>query len=259
MSEAEIQKTALAQTKSPVKWGPVEALVIALASYFGGQIVASIVVLLYPMSQGWSVEQMTDWTVQSTFAQFAFIVIGAIATVGIVYAFIRAKGADWRALGLTKPRLSDAGYAVMGYGIYLPALIVTMIATQILAPSVDLEQEQQLGFENVPGGPGLLLVFISLVVLPPLVEEIVVRGFLYKGLRSRLPRIWAVLLTSGLFAIAHLQFGSGAPLLWAAAIDTFVLSLVLIYVLEKSGRLWASIGLHAIKNVVAFSLIFILT
>lgn len=95
-------------------------------------------------------------------------------------------------------------------------------------------------------------------MLPPLVEELLMRGFLYKGLKNGLRRAWAVLITSALFAIAHLQFGSGSALLWAAAIDTFVLSLVLIYLVEKSRSLWPAIGVHAMKNGFAFLFLFVI-
>jgi membrane protease YdiL (CAAX protease family) len=61
-----------------------------------------------------------------------------------------------------------------------------------------------------------------------------------------------------LFAVAHLQFGSGAPLLWIAAIDTFVLSLFLIYLKDKTDSLWAPILLHMLKNFIAFMALFVL-
>ena len=41
-------------------------------------------------------------------------------------------------------------------------------------------------------------------------------------------------------------------------LDTFILSLVLIYLREKTGGLWASITLHAFKNGVAFVALFAL-
>ena len=104
-----------------------------------------------------------------------------------------------------------------------------------------------------------MLVFISLVLLPPVVEEIVARGFLYTGLRSKLPKIVAALITSALFAAAHLQWGSGAPLLWVAALDTFTLSLVLVYLREKTGGLAASMGVHMLKNGLAFVVLFDIT
>jgi len=52
--------------------------------------------------------------------------------------------------------------------------------------------------------------------------------------------------------------GSGEPLLWIAALDTFILSFVLIYLKEKTGSLWPPIGLHMLKNSLAFISIFIL-
>jgi membrane protease YdiL (CAAX protease family) len=68
----------------------------------------------------------------------------------------------------------------------------------------------------------------------------------------------AVILTSLIFASAHLPEGGAAGLLYIAALDTFILSLVLIYLREKTGGLWASITLHAIKNGIAFVALFVL-
>jgi membrane protease YdiL (CAAX protease family) len=119
-----------------------------------------------------------------------------------------------------------------------------------------VEQSQELGFNPV-GTVELILTFISLVILPPLVEELLMRGYLYTSLKKKLSKIAAALVTSVIFAAAHLQFGSGAPLLWVAAIDTFVLSLFLVSLREKTGGLWASMTLHATKNLIAFMSLFI--
>ncbi len=108
------------------------------------------------------------------------------------------------------------------------------------------------------GQAALALTFISLVILPPLAEEIMVRGFLYSTLKKAMRPIGAVILTSALFAAAHLPEGGAAGPLYIAALDTFILSLVLIYLREKTGGLWASITLHASKNGIAFLLLFVL-
>jgi membrane protease YdiL (CAAX protease family) len=101
-------------------------------------------------------------------------------------------------------------------------------------------------------------VFISLVVLPTIVEEILVRGFLYGGLRNKLRPVGAGLIASLIFAAAHLQFGSGEPLLWVAAIDTFILSLFLIRLRETTGNLWSGMTVHFMKNGLAFTALFII-
>jgi membrane protease YdiL (CAAX protease family) len=134
---------------------------------------------------------------------------------------------------------------------------VLLSVAKVLIPSLNVEQQQQLGFQPTTSHIGLILTFISLVVLPPLVEEFIMRGFLFTSLLRRLKVVPSIVITSIIFASAHLQFGSDAPLLWVAAIDTFMLSLVLCYMRYKTGSLWPGIFLHALKNCVAFLSIFI--
>jgi uncharacterized protein len=122
---------------------------------------------------------------------------------------------------------------------------------------LNVDQKQQIGFTGAHGFLPLLVTFLSLAVIPPLVEETVMRGFLFSSLRAKLALRTAVVITSVLFAIGHLQFGSGAPLLWIAALDTLTLSLFLIYLRQKTDSLWASILLHGLKNSLAFIFIFI--
>jgi uncharacterized protein len=83
-----------------------------------------------------------------------------------------------------------------------------------------------------------------------------VRGYLFSGLRM-VWRFWpAVLVTSLFFGAAHLEFGSGGPLVWAAAIDTFILSAVLCFLRERTGALYAGIAVHMLNNLIAFGVHF---
>jgi membrane protease YdiL (CAAX protease family) len=125
-------------------------------------------------------------------------------------------------------------------------------------PGLDINQHQQIGFNNVRGTVELVLTFASLVILPPLAEEIIMRGFLYTSLRKAMPFAWAAVATSALFATAHLPEGGSAGPLYIAAIDTFVLGMVLSFLREKTGSLWAGITLHALKNGIAFVVLFVI-
>jgi membrane protease YdiL (CAAX protease family) len=96
------------------------------------------------------------------------------------------------------------------------------------------------------------------VVLPPVVEETVFRGFLFTGIRNRLKPVAAALITSLLFAVPHLlESGQSGSLLWVAGIDTFTLSLVLCYLRHKTDSLWPGIFLHALKNGIAFVALYV--
>lgn len=258
MEKATDPKKAIVRKQPHITWGPMAAIIGTVVIYFCSQIIGSAVVLLLGELQGQRGEQLTQW-LQQTGPQFLFIAAVEGTILGALALFLHLRKASLKTLGLVKPLWKDLGWALTGFAIYFPTLLLTTIAVRLWFPSINLEQEQQIGFSGAHGFLPLAIVFISLVILPPLTEEILARGFLYLGLKAKLKRYLAVLITSAMFALAHLQFGSGAPLLWSAAIDTFILSVVLIYVREKTGALWASIGLHMIKNGIAFCILFLFT
>ena len=241
--------------KKPITWGPLAAIVVTVAIYFLSQVIGSLLLLGVTKLKGWDSVQINHW-VQQVFPQFVYVVLVEGVTLGLLWRFLRSRRAKASQIGLVKPKARDLAYVLLGLVIYFPLLIATMAAIQVWFPQINLNQPQQIGFTGAHG-LSLILVYISLSVLPPLTEEILVRGFLYSGLRAKLPRIAAMLLASLMFAAAHLEFGLGAPLLWSAAADTFILSMVLIYLREKTGSLWASIGLHMVKNSIAFAALFI--
>ncbi|MEK7602660.1 MAG: CPBP family intramembrane glutamic endopeptidase [Patescibacteria group bacterium] len=166
---------------------------------------------------------------------------------------LRFNDIGWRA-----PTFRDAWLAAAGFTVYFLIYIFIYDFVNKYISQVDVGQKQQIGFESASQTSELALVFVSLVILPPIIEELLFRGYLYGGLRF-IGKIKAAVIVSILFAAAHLQLGSGAPPLWIAAIDTGLLSLFLVYLREKSGGIMAPIGLHMIKNCLVFVSIFIVT
>lgn len=240
-----------------VPWGIGASIAYAVAIYFLAQIAASAVVILYPRLHGWNHTYANNWLDHSVVAQFWFILVAEILTFGGIWWFVRHRGSSLRAIGWRRPHLKDPVYALAGFLVYFIGYSVLLgIATAVFT-SINVDQKQDLGFTDAAGGLNLFLTFLSLVVLPPLVEETVFRGFVFTGLRGKLHPVWAAILTSLLFASAHLQFGNGKPLLWVAGIDTFTLSLVMCYMRQKSGSLWPGIFLHALKNMIAFISLFL--
>lgn len=241
-----------------VNWTPLEAVSITVATYFAAQFIAAVGLGLFLATQNRSFEQASSMIETSVTAQFLFVLAVEAITAGAIVAFMRRRATPLQRIGLVKPRLSrDVPLALAGYAVYFVAYIILLVIIEQLVPSLNLDQRQELGFSTDTVGAGLVLIFVSLVILPPLVEEFLVRGFLYSGLRARLSVFWAAIITGALFAAAHLQFGSGNPLLYVAAIDTFILSLVLVYLREKTGSLWPPIGVHMLKNGVAFLVLFV--
>jgi membrane protease YdiL (CAAX protease family) len=250
--------TATDEQSSVIRWHPLLGVLLVILLYYAAQFAAGLIVSVFAYAHHWTNHQAVDWLNNSVSAQFAYILLAEAFTLGGLYLFLRAYQSNFFTIGLRRPKGSDFLYGLLATPVYYVLYLITIGVVTHFVKGFDVNQQQNIGFNDVHGVLALTLTFVSLVILPPITEEILVRGFLYSSLKKALPLIWAALLTSAMFAIAHLPEGGASGPLYIAALDTFVLSLVLIYLREKTGGLWASITLHAIKNGVAFAALFIL-
>jgi membrane protease YdiL (CAAX protease family) len=247
----------MSPTPAGITWGPLSAIIVTLVVVIFAEVLGIIVVELYPLANHWSQSHITSW-VNSNLGQFIYTILAEGFTVLLVLWYIRWRKGNWRSIGLSKKaNWLDLGYTLIGFGIYFISYIVAVGVLSAFIHSLNVSQSQDIGFNNSTRGPALILVFISLVILPPIAEEIVFRGFLFSGLKKKLPLFWAVIVTSLVFASPHLLESQNGGLLWIAGIDTFVLSLVLCWLRQKTGKLYAGMGLHALKNFIAFAALFL--
>lgn len=89
----------------------------------------------------------------------------------------------------------------------------------------------------------ILLYFVSSVILPAFVEEMVFRGYI---LHLLLPygKTFAIIVSAVLFGLMHLYL---PQLLYATAAGVLI-----GYFVVKSGSVWIGIFIHAINNLIAF-------
>lgn len=244
---------ASAEKKLP--WGPAAGVIVGLLAFIAAQLVTVLAISAALSGLGWPTWHIKQWS-NSVVGQFTFVLAAEALTIGAIWLFLRYRRADWRLLGFGRSLLwRDLGYALLAFAAYY---IILTAAANFLGWifGVNLDQKQDLGFSSVTGLFEKILTFVSLVVLPPLAEETVFRGFLFGGLRSKLPFVGAALITSVLFAVPHL-LESDSGVLWIAGVDTFILSMVLCYLREKTGALWAGIAVHMLKNTVAFLALYV--
>ena len=91
------------------------------------------------------------------------------------------------------------------------------------------------------------LTIITIVVLAPILEETLFRGFLQSFIRKYLGARWAIFVTALSFAFFHYAKEQGAANLTIVG-SLFALALFLGFVYEKRGSLVTSMSLHAIFN-----------
>jgi membrane protease YdiL (CAAX protease family) len=241
-----------------VPWRPWLGVIFGVFIFLAAQLVAIVVVSFYPSLRGWSHAHASDWLQNDLSAQAAYILLASSLTLGGIYAWIRPHADGFKALALSRPKRSDPAYGLAAFPVYYVILLMAVTLVKLLVPSLNIDQAQELGFDGSYGALQLILIGILLVGIAPLVEEITFRGLIYGSLKSASSVRAAAIITSLLFAAGHLAEGGSSGPLYIAAIDTFVLSLILIYLREKTGRLWASYTLHAAKNAIAFVYLFIL-
>lgn len=238
-------------------WSLRTALLYTIFLYLAAQIVIGLVASVVLQMLGVEVERISSVMTNSIFLNAALIVGAQLMIALGVVLFVRRRNRGLGSIGLDRFRVSYAGRAVAGYVAYFLLYLVVLSVLSRFIPALTTDQKQDFGFHNPSKIVELLAMGFALIVMPPLVEELLFRGFLYTSLRQKMPFIVSALITSVLFAIGHLQIGSGAPLLWAAALDTFILSLVLCHLRENSNSLWPGIIVHAIKNVIGFSVLYL--
>lgn len=89
---------------------------------------------------------------------------------------------------------------------------------------------------------------ICIVLIVPVVEELLFRGFMLNWIRERLGRGWAVALSAALFAGFHFSTSQGVVGNIALVVPLFLLGLLLGFLYLRQRSLWAPIGLHMIYN-----------
>ena len=87
------------------------------------------------------------------------------------------------------------------------------------------------------------LIFFLAVILGPIFEEIIFRGYLFKILKIRLNNFYAIILNSIFFGIIHFEL--------SAIIPALILGISLSFIRLKTNNLIPSIIIHSLHNLFA--------
>jgi membrane protease YdiL (CAAX protease family) len=144
------------------------------------------------------------------------------------------SAASWgfRRLGRRALLMVPVGLAVA----YIALVVSTSLYTRLFGPP----PEQNIVKDFPHTGVGIALFALTAIVVAPVFEETLFRGFLFQGFaRSWGPLLGAV-ASAALFALAHQQLSVFVPF--------FALGLILAWVFYRSGSLWTNIAVHALFN-----------
>lgn len=167
----------------------------------------------------------------------------ALSLAVLTLARLRGRGAwrqlvGWQPWPVLKSRRAFwfiAGAALI-YGVAANLLVGTFYP-----PSKDW-------FTVPKEGLAAFMLFVLAVVLAPLTEELLFRGWIYTNLRASFGLWTALLVSAALFAGAHYESSH------IYALVVFPIGLALGGMREATGSLKSSIGFHAFYNAIAFCL-----
>lgn len=217
-----------------------------------GFIVAAITIGLIDQAltvTGTIPEGSLNSSLRNTVIAALVYVLTLVIVIGAPWA-VRGIRTTWQELGLTKlPTWVDIALAPAAFIAYTIIAGIVIVAVSSLIPGFDANEAQDVGFEAMSKYYEYILAFITLVVIAPVCEEVLIRGYLYGKLRKVSSFIVALLISSVLFALMHFQ--------WNVAVNVFPLAVILVLLRAKTNSIWAGIFLHMLKNGIAFYLLFI--
>ncbi|NUN16462.1 MAG: CPBP family intramembrane metalloprotease, partial [Myxococcales bacterium] len=98
--------------------------------------------------------------------------------------------------------------------------------------------------------PEAIIITLAPVIVAPIFEELLFRGFFYRMLRDRMGVYGAVLFTSFLFAAVHPSVLTVLPL--------FALGAVFALLYEATGSILPSIVAHAMHNLASVGMLYVM-
>jgi len=174
--------------------------------------------------------------IQSVFLLGAAYVLARSVTPARIWHFGLRRAPLWRTVG----------WATLGMVAFY---VLTAIYGALVQPDVEQDVTDTLGADD--GTFGLIAAGVMVMVVAPFAEEAFFRGFFYRALRTRWPVAVAALIDGLIFGLIHFSFDGADGLLILPPLAFLGVIFCLVY--EKTGTLWAVVGMHVFNNAVAFS------
>lgn len=217
-------------------WSRGATFALAVFALLAGQIVALVTLTFW---YGQNLLHLPNFSGDGA----AITLIVAVSTpieILLLTLFARRTGASAGAyLALIWPK---RGEVVFGVAAIVAMIVAGNVLSWLLGRSVVTPFQLDI-YTTASAGGWLLWLWLAIVVLTPIGEEILFRGFLFRGW-LRAPRdAWPVIVViSLLWALIHVQYD------WYVIGQIFIVGLLLGWMRWASGSVILTILLHALIN-----------
>ena len=165
----------------------------------------------------------------------------------VVWTFaVRRRGASWASLGL-RPVGPRAMY-LLPLGVMAASLLLTALYASVVSGlGIGILEPPVLDREILGTGVQRVVAVIAIVAWGPFAEELFFRGFVLAALIEPIGPLRAAVVSSALFAAAHMSIG--------AALPVFVAGLLLAWLYLRTRSIWPPLTAHALQNFIAVSVV----
>jgi membrane protease YdiL (CAAX protease family) len=178
---------------------------------------------------------------------------GLLIALSVVMGLPAVLGALWLATRLARTPFAEylalRGTSWKNFLGGALALIVLIVAWDAVSRAMGRDVAPSFMIDVVKSAQddgALWLLVIALCVAAPITEEILVRGFLYRGWsESFLRPLGAIVLSSLVWTAMHLQYD------WFFFGEIFSIGLLLGYLRYRTGSLWLTVFVHGLNNLAA--------
>ena len=213
--------------------------------FFAAQIVVFLIARILINAVNWSINENVAQTVCMVISYALALGVLILVAKKIFSAQVTRDSLGLRGL----PTWTDILLSPVGYIVSLLGAVAIVYVMQLILPVVNWSETQDVGFNNVVSSMDRIITFVALVILAPLMEELIFRGYLYSRLRGKMSALPAIILVSVLFGVMHGQ--------WNVGIVVGVMSVVLCIAREMTGTIYAGILMHMIRNGIAFYMLYV--
>jgi uncharacterized protein len=223
-------------------YGFWSTLGISVLLFIVSQIGAGIVLaLLFAFEIGGSLKHPQSNDYKSGFVMAITVLVGTPVLCGLIFLVIalRKRLGAQAYLGLLWPKAK----IVLRWSLLLFLMLAIFTVCSLFIKSTVTMDFMVHAYKTAVWLP---LLLTAVMLIGPIGEEFIFRGFLFEGFRhSRLGNTGAILLTSILWTALHIQYDlSGIA-------QIVITGFFLGYARVKTGSLWLCIWLHCLMNVIA--------
>lgn len=170
-----------------------------------------------------------------SFTMLQNCIVSELIIVVPALLFLAAGRKNWNdSLGFRKVKCTTLLMTVLFTYLCMPLVTVLNAITMLFADNAVASMQD--GIYEV----GFPLMLLLIGIYGPFCEEFVFRGVIFRGYQKSGSTFWAIVLSSFLFGLMHLNINQ--------AVYALVLGIFMALLVEATGSLWSSVLCHIVFN-----------